>query len=368
MIYDSDRVYYLRVDGTLKSRVNTSKIRIKLLSCIAAVLLDSFAELSRHLHCGARCGSRKEDDLAVGGFGHCLHRLEISDLHRRSAGQDVGGLAHKLSGFDFGASSNNLRLSDTLGLSGHGERVLELVAEDDILDQHALDLNTPAGCDIFDNLSDRLRNLLTALNNILEDTGTNNVTECGLCTLNKSLADIGDSEGCLVWGCNVVVDDRGQVEGDVVLSHTDLLGHLNNLNLNIDLDKALAERVDLDQTRINSAVEATELGDQTDITLRDRLVWVGADDAARNGTHGSDTRTQSVDHASVPAMVALVALADESLGIAGLEILSARRLDVDHGVVAATGGASMVWAKSAVKTRRARLVAVVAGGRVVHTC
>ena len=82
----------------------------------------------------------------------------------------------------------------------------------------------------LDDFSDRLRNLFTTLNDILEDTGTNNVTESGLCTLNKSLANVGDSECCLVWGCDVVVDNRGQVEGNVVLSHADLFWHLCGWN------------------------------------------------------------------------------------------------------------------------------------------
>lgn len=41
----------------------------------------------------------QEDDLAVGRLGHGLHGLEVSDLHGRGAGQDVGGLAHELGGF-----------------------------------------------------------------------------------------------------------------------------------------------------------------------------------------------------------------------------------------------------------------------------
>lgn len=71
--------------------------------------------------------------------------------------------------------------------------------------------------------------------------------------------------------------------------------HTNNLDLNIHLDKALAERINLDQARVDSAVESTKLSNQTNITLRDRLVWIRAANAARNGTHGSDTLTQCVD-------------------------------------------------------------------------
>ena len=65
--------------------------------------------------------------------------------------------------------------------------------------------------------------------------------------------------------------------------------HTNDLNLDIDLNEALAKRIDLDKTWINGTIESTELGHQTNITLRDGLVGVGADDAARNSSHIADT-------------------------------------------------------------------------------
>jgi hypothetical protein len=54
------------------------------------------------------------------------------------------------------------------------------------------------------------------------------------------------------------------------------------------LDEPLAEGVDPDQTGIDCLVETTELGNETDLTLVDVLVRVGADDAARNSTQSSN--------------------------------------------------------------------------------
>lgn len=39
------------------------------------------------------------------------------------------------------------------------------------------------------------------------------------------------------------------------------------LDLDIHLDQSLAERVNLHQSGVDGAVEATKLGDQTDVTL-----------------------------------------------------------------------------------------------------
>ena len=51
----------------------------------------------------------------------------------------------------------------------------------------------------------------------------------------------------------------------------------------------------MDQTRVTSSCEFPELGDQTNVALRDWLVWVGTDDTARNGTTETDAGAESID-------------------------------------------------------------------------
>jgi len=135
-------------------------------------------------------------------------------------------LAHQFSGLDFGAGGNNFRLSDTLGLGGHAEGVLELVAEDDVLDQHALDLDTPARGDVFDDFTNRLGDFLAALDDVLKDAGTNDMAKGGLGALHEGLANVGDTEGGLVGRGNVVVDDGGEVKSYIVFCHAHLFRDL----------------------------------------------------------------------------------------------------------------------------------------------
>ena len=71
--------------------------------------------------------------------------------------------------------------------------------------------------------------------------------------------------------------------------------HTNDLDLDIDLNEFLRQRVYLHETRVDGAVEATELGDEPDVALADGLVGVGADDAARDGTAESDAGTEVID-------------------------------------------------------------------------
>lgn len=191
---------------------------------------------------------------------------------------------------------DNLAFTDTLALSSHGEGFLQFLAEDDVLDQHALNGDTPSGSDILDDLSDRLSDLLTTLDDILQDSSTNNMAQSSLGTLHKSLSDVVDAKSSLVRRDDMVVDDGRESQGDVVLGHAHLLGNLGGLDLDINLDETLAERIDIDQTGVDSLVELAELGDETNITLLDVLVWVGADDAAGNGTHASNESTEGIDY------------------------------------------------------------------------
>lgn len=69
----------------------------------------------------------------------------------------------------------------------------------------------------------------------------------------------------------------------------------NNLNLDINLNKTFTERVDLDETGIDSTIESTELGDQTDVTLRDGFVGVRTANAAGESSKSSNARAQGVD-------------------------------------------------------------------------
>lgn len=172
---------------------------------------------------------------------------------------------------------------------------MQVLAEDNILDEHALDLNTPTGGNLLDDLANRLSNLLTALDDILQDAGTHDVSKGGLSALNEGLTDVCDTKSSLVRADDVIVDDRGQVQGDIVLGHADLLGDFNDLNLDIDLDNALRQRINFDQAWVNSLVEAAKFGDEADVALVDILVRVGAADATWNGAESTDEGSQTVN-------------------------------------------------------------------------
>jgi hypothetical protein len=69
----------------------------------------------------------------------------------------------------------------------------------------------------------------------------------------------------------------------------------DNLDFDVNLDETFTERIDLDETRVDCAIKPTELGDQTDITLRHRLIWIWADDTARDRSQSTDAVSKCVD-------------------------------------------------------------------------
>jgi hypothetical protein len=80
-----------------------------------------------------------------------------------------------------------------------------------------------------------------------------------------------------------------------VIAYQDAATHTNDLDLDIDLDEPFTERVDLDKARINRAIEATEARHQSNITLRDGLVWVRAADTAWEGATGTNASAEGVN-------------------------------------------------------------------------
>lgn len=136
------------------------------------------------------------------------------------------------------------------------------------------------------------------------------MAQCSLGTLHECLANVGDTECGLVRRDDLVVDDGGQIQGHVVLGHTDLARHFDNLDLDVDCDESLTKRVNLDKTRVHSAFKSkdkvshssefqhqiyipAETRHQSDFTLLDGPVGVRAR-AAGDNSQPSDTFSDGV--------------------------------------------------------------------------
>ena len=140
-------------------------------------------------------------------------------------------MAHQFRGLDFRAGGDDFGFSDTFGLRGHGEGVLEFGGEDNVFDEHAFDLDAPAGGDVFDDFAYGLGDFFAAFDDVLEDAGANDVAESGLGAFDEGLADVGDAERGFVGGGDVVVDYGGELEVYVVFGHADLFWYLCGMEL-----------------------------------------------------------------------------------------------------------------------------------------
>jgi len=117
----------------------------------------------------------------------------------------------------------------------------------------------------------------------------------GLCALNKRLPHIRDTECSFMRRDDIVVDNRGKVNRNVILCHTNLLRNLAELDLHVDRNEFFGKRVDLDETGVDCAMELPKLGNETDTPLVNRLIRIRANDAARNGAKKSDKGSQTAN-------------------------------------------------------------------------
>jgi hypothetical protein len=142
-----------------------------------------------------------------------------------------------------------------------------------------------------------------------------------------------------------------QIEIELVgltFGHANLLRHLHNLNLNIHLHKLLRQRVDLDETRVNSASKTAEFRHEANVSLLDGLVRVRAAETAGDRTESPDRRAEGVDHAAVPAGArGIFGVGLDDLGVGRLQVFAAGRLDVDDGVVETSEGGGGVAVRGA---------------------
>ena len=126
-------------------------------------------------------------------------------------------------------------------MSGHGQTVLQFPGEIDVLDQNTFDFDAPSRSDFGDDFLDALSDFLASLNDVLQDAGTEDVTERGLRTFHKSSADGTNTKGRLVRVDNVEVDDRRDVHVDIVFGHTHLRRDFDDRDFDVDLLQFLTQ-------------------------------------------------------------------------------------------------------------------------------
>ena len=111
------------------------------------------------------------------------------------------------------------------------------------------------------------------------------MTKCGLRTFHESSADRSNSKGRLVRIDNVEVNDRCDVDVDIVFSHTYLRWDFDDRDFDVDLLQFLAQsgkisegvilqgeiRVDIAQTRIHCTMILAKFQDETSLTF---INWV----------------------------------------------------------------------------------------------
>lgn len=139
-----------------------------------------------------------KDDLAVRRLRHRLERLELPDLHGGGRREDIRGLAHEARGIDLGARRDDLGLAQALLLRRGRERGGDVGAEDDVLDEDALDRDAPLVRDVPDYLGDLERDGFALGDDALDRPCADDVSQGGLRALDEGLAQVGNPEGSTI--------------------------------------------------------------------------------------------------------------------------------------------------------------------------
>ena len=157
------------------------------------------------------------------------------------------------------------------------------MGEDDVLDEHGLDGDTPVVRCVFDDLADGLGDLFTALDHILEEAGADDVAEGGLGTFDESLTDVGDAEG------GAAVDGGEEADAEATDEAGDAVGvedaeyvvdFLPKVKIEVVVEDGQADRV---VEAIAAAANTGRIGDGKIFTSRvDTAVRI------RTGDRGSD--------------------------------------------------------------------------------
>ena len=117
-------------------------------------------------------------------------------------------MTHEARGVDFCAGSDDLGFSETLALRSGGQRRGHLGREDDVLNEDALNGNTPLVRDVADDLGNLEGDGLALGDDGLDGARADDVAEGGLRALDEGLAKVADAEGGAVGVGDLEVDDR----------------------------------------------------------------------------------------------------------------------------------------------------------------
>lgn len=128
-------------------------------------------------------------------------------MHSSRGRKDISSLAHKPGSVNLCTSRDDFGFSDTLLLGGRRERSGYLCAENDILDEDALDGHAPLVGDISNNFSDFESDCFTLSDDTLDGPCADDVAESCLGTLGESLTEVADTKSSTVWVGDLEIDD-----------------------------------------------------------------------------------------------------------------------------------------------------------------
>lgn len=255
----------------------------------------------------------------------------MSDLDRGRTREEVGRLSEQDGTVDFSLGRDHFRFSDSSRLSSGRKGVLNVLRDDDILDENRLAGYSPFLSRLFNNLFDLGSYGFAFREETLQVAVSAHITENCLRFLDERRTYVLNGKGGAVRVDDVVDDDGFDLTVETIAGEDCLLRDVYDLDLDGDLTQRFAERVDFDKSRIDGTRKLSERRNESDATLLDLLVRIGATEATRDRSERSCEGPQAIDHGTVAPMVDIGA--SDFLSIRGLHVCLAKGLYV-HGSIA----------------------------------
>lgn len=185
---------------------------------------------------------RDENHLGVAP-AHLLQGLQVSDLHRGLAVEFVSSHPHQLGCFDVGTGRDNLAFGQPPLLGGRRQRILEIFAQLDILDENLFDIDSPLLDVLVDLLLDVVCDLLPFFKEVLQDKLSAGVLQDGVGDLRNGLTEVLNSVVGVARVDDSVIDSCVDVYRNVVFRNDVLTSQIQDVDLGANHAQSLGAGV-----------------------------------------------------------------------------------------------------------------------------
>lgn len=244
-----------------------------------------------------------KNDLSIISFREGGQGIQISNLHGGGSVQNVRSFSHQFGGVDISLGGDDFTFGDSLSGGGRGKVLLEVLGEQNFLNEHSGDGDSPVVSGSLDNILDVRGHFFLSLEGFLEENVSEDVSDGRLGDFGDGHLVIFDGKIGLVRVFDVVIDDSVDRDVDVVLGHDGLFLQVDDSFSSVHQGDGFTARVDEVEAGGEGLEVLAELLDDAEVGLGDLSVWRLA--AAADPGSEESAANSALDNAPLVARISL---------------------------------------------------------------